>query len=391
MLHHPISRRKFLTSSALLLGAAAMPSRFAFAALPGDKRLVVVILRGAMDGLGAVIPYKDPAYQAARGDIATPVSAEALIDLNGYFAFARALEALQPIYTAKEMLVLHATATPYRERSHFDAQDLLENGSETPHGISTGWLNRTLTSLHGNPQAIALGPTIPLILHGGGNVTSWDPSALPEVDGDFVSRVAHMYEGDPVLSSALTESQQMGALASPNDAPKNARSFPSMMAQAARFMAAPTGPRLATIDVGGWDTHTNQGTDKGRLPNNLKLLADGLAAFRTGMGAAWSDTAVLVVTEFGRTVKGNGTGGTDHGTGTVAFLLGGKVNGGQVIGDWPGLAKLYQDRDLTPANDLRRLLKGTLTAHLGIPEAQLAQTVFPGSAAAPGYSGLFRA
>ncbi len=390
-LDHLISRRRFLQASALLALSTTLPARFAFASLPGDQRLIVVILRGALDGLGAVIPYRDPHYMDARGSIATPLSADALIDLNGYFAFPKALEALVPLYTAKELLVLHATATPYRERSHFDAQDVLENGGATPHGLSTGWLNRTLGALGGSAQALALGPDIPLILRGGGNVTSWDPSPLPEVDADFLSRVAHMYEHDPVLSHALSQSTLMQQLVGTEAEPKNARSFPNMMAQAAKLMAAPTGPRLATIDVTGWDTHVNQGTDKGRLPNNLRILADGLNSLRTGLGAAWANTAVLVVTEFGRTVRGNGTNGTDHGTGTVAFLLGGNVAGGRVIGDWPGLATLYQDRDLTPANDLRALLKGTLAGHLAVNQQVLDQTIFPESASATAYSGLFKA
>ena len=199
-----------------------------------------------------------------------------------------------------------------------------------------------------------------------------------------------MYHDDPVLSKALQESESMQNISMQDMGVKNARSFPSMMTEAAKFMSAAGGPTIASIDIGGWDTHVNQGTDKGRLPNALQALAEGLNNFRTGMGSAWTNTTVLVITEFGRTVRGNGTGGTDHGTASTAFLLGGNVNGGRVIGDWPGLAKLYQDRDLMPANDLRALLKGTLQAQLGIADTTLSETVFPGRIEVPAYTSLLK-
>ena len=386
----PVSRRELLKAGGWIAAASVLPLRFAWASTPNNARLMVVIQRGAMDGLGAVIPYRDPHYTDARGPIATPLTAENIIDLDGFFAFPTALNTLAPLFKSKEMLILHATATPYRERSHFDAQDLLENGSTKPHELTTGWLNRALQALPSHPQALALGPDVPLLLRGGGNVTSWDPSPLKEVDQDFRSRVAHMYHDDPVLSKALQESESMQNISMQDMGVKNARSFPSMMTEAAKFMSAAGGPTIASIDIGGWDTHVNQGTDKGRLPNALQALAEGLNNFRTGMGSAWTNTTVLVITEFGRTVRGNGTGGTDHGTASTAFLLGGNVNGGRVIGDWPGLAKLYQDRDLMPANDLRALLKGTLQAQLGIADTTLSETVFPGSIEVPAYTSLLK-
>lgn len=384
-----LSRRHFLQWMGVAGTSMLLPMKFAFAATPGDKRLMVVILRGALDGLGAVIPYGDTSYMDARGNIATTANTDTLINLDGFFALPKSLAPLAPLYSTKELSILHATATPYRERSHFDAQDLLENGGTTPHGLRSGWLNRTLASLNGKPQGLALGPDIPLILRGSGNVSSWNPSILPEVDTDFIRRVQGMYAEDAVLSHALEQSALMQQLAGSDAEPRNARNFPNMMKKAASMMSAVTGPRLASIDMFGWDTHVNQGTDKGRLANNLRVLAEGLMNFRTGMGGHWKDTAVLVITEFGRTVRGNGTGGTDHGTGSVAFLLGGNVAGGRVIGDWPGLKTLLQDRDLTPANDLRSLLKGTLAGHLGIGEPALA-TIFPDSASAPTYAGLFK-
>lgn len=382
-----LSRRHFIQQAGILSLASMLPFRFALASTPTNKRLLVVILRGAMDGLHAVVPYSDSNYAAARGSMALPQNAEHLIVLDKTFALHKALEPIAPLYTNKELLILHAAATPYRERSHFDAQDLLENGSNQPHQLSTGWLNRAVASMPGS-SAIALGPSVPLLLRGNGKVTSWAPPTLPDVDDDFMARVIHMYENDALLNGTLQGAMNNGSGISGNG--RGQRAFISMMQQAATFMAAPAGPRIGSIDLGGWDTHTNQGLATGRLPTALKILAEGLVAYRQGMGAAWNDTAVLVMTEFGRTVKANGSGGTDHGTASVAFLLGGAVNGGRIVGDWPGLARLYEDRDLMPVNDIRGLLKGTLVGHLGIPDAQVSGTVFPNSAAAAPIAGLFR-
>jgi uncharacterized protein (DUF1501 family) len=202
---------------------------------------------------------------------------------------------------------------------------------------------------------------------------------LPDVDEDFLSRVMHMYQSDPLLLQALTSAQGMRGVGGSVEGGRGPKAFIGMMEKAAAFMSAPTGARVGTIELGGWDTHANQGLEKGRLASNFSILADGIAAYKKAMGAAWAHTAVLVVTEFGRTVKGNGTGGTDHGTGSIAMLLGGGVSGGRVIGDWPGLSRLYENRDLTPANDFRGLLKSTLNQHLNIQDAALDQQIFPGS------------
>ena len=220
---------------------------------------------------------------------------------------------------------MHATASPYRERSHFEAQDTLENGTPIPHGLTTGWLGRTVDALGGQAQGLAIGPTVPLVLQGARNVQSWAPSSLPGANADFLKRVEIMYQSDPVLHQALAEAEDMQNIAGNADA--NARAFQGMMKTAASFMSQPTGPRLATIDLTGWDTHAGQGTDKGRFTNVLGTLSSGVDAYRAGMGQAWNDTAVLMITEFGRTVMGNGTGGSDHGTGSVAFLAGGRCQG----------------------------------------------------------------
>lgn len=378
-----ISRRRFLQGAGALALAGAMPVRIAFADAPGDKRLLVIVLRGALDGLHAVVPYGDKAYADRRGSVALRQDGDTLVALDSTFALHAALGGLAPLYRQKEMLVLHATATPYRERSHFDAQNLLETGGVKPHLLSTGWLNRSVSLMRATQPALALGPHVPMLLRGEGKVTSWSPSSLPEVDDDFLSRVMHMYQNDPPLMQAMAAVMDDGGTGA---AGRNRKAFHEMMKQAAVFMKEANGPRIASIDVDGWDTHVGQ---LGRLDTLLRALADGILSYRQGMGAAWKQSAVLVVTEFGRTVKGNGTGGTDHGTGSVAFLLGGAVNGGRIIGDWPGLAALYEDRDLMPANDLRQLLMGTLSGHLGIEEAALASSVFPGASGLRGYGGLF--
>jgi len=385
-----LSRRRFLqtTLGGITLVAGGLPLRLARAASAGDKRLVVVILRGAIDGLAAVVPYGDPSYADARGVMRLPLDDSAMVRLDAYFAMHTALAPLAQMYAEKELLVLHACATPYRDRSHFDAQNLLENGGVKPHAISTGWLNRATLVLQDAHEPIAIGPTVPLLLRGQAKVNSWAPSILPSVDSDFLTRVAQMYESDPLLHEAIsgtdiTQPDSMeGGLRGP-------RAFPGLMQKTALFLGGESGARIATVELGGWDSHANQGLETGRLANNMAQLAEGLAAFKQAMGTAWNETAVLVITEFGRTVQGNGSGGTDHGTASVAFLLGGSVQGGRVLGDWPGLAQLYQGRDLMPANDLRSLLKGTLEQHMGIDEAMLSSDIFPQSASVRGLPGLF--
>jgi uncharacterized protein (DUF1501 family) len=392
MTEYSDSRRRFLTTAGLLgLGGVLWPYPI-LAAVPGERRLLVVILRGGLDGLAAVVPYADRSYRRARGDVAMPESDDALIDLDGDFALHGSLAPLAELYRQKELLILHAAASPYRERSHFDAQDVLESGGLHPHRLASGWLNRAATALRPEPASIAIGPAIPLVLRGDAPVSSWAPSLLPAVDEDFLSRVMHMYEGDALLSQSLTEARRL-ELGEGMDGGRmrGRRAFIPMMERTAAFMRAPEGPRLAAIDMGGWDTHANQGREKGRLANNLKLLAEGLAAYRREMGSVWSDSAVLVITEFGRTVHANGSGGTDHGTASIAFLLGGSVAGGRIAGEWPGLARLYEGRDLMPANDLRALLKGTLEVQLGLDARTLDTVVFPESRGVAALGGVVRA
>jgi uncharacterized protein (DUF1501 family) len=351
-----------------------------------------VILRGALDGLSAVPPYGDPDYHNARGPIAIagPGESKGALDLDGFFGLHPAMPLLHERYRAGELLVVHAAASAYRERSHFDGQNVLENGGERPSGTASGWLNRALGALPGRGvEGLALGQNVPLILRGPVPVGSWAPSALPEAEPDLLTRLRDLYSDDATLGARLEEATRMDALASDEGSGGGAMGAPkgggigrlkTIAETAGHMIAAPDGPRIAVLDAQGWDTHAGEGAAEGQLAGRLGGLDQVLDALRTGLDTEWSRTAVLICTEFGRTVQVNGTGGTDHGTGAAAFLLGGAVRGGRVLADWPGLAARhrYEGRDLKPTTDLRSLAKGILRDHLGLPETKLAE-VFPGS------------
>ena len=386
-----------------VLGAAGVTAawpRIAFAGGPTDKRLVVVILRGAMDGLTAAPAFGDPDYERARNGIATPRPGEAdgALALDTTFGLHPALAGLHARYAKKELIVFHAIASPYRDRSHFDGQNLLENGSTQPYGLADGWLNRSLNGLPdalraGRPNlGIAIAPVMPLMMRGPAQATSWSPSILPGPGPDLLARLGALYgKTDPKLAAALAKAVDANAAAGATPG-AGGEAFVSLMAAAAKFLADPNGPCAAVVESTGWDTHTNQLGTYGVLPRNFAALDKGLDALATGLGPKWDATAVAVVTEFGRTVAMNGTAGTDHGTGTAAFLVGGAVNGGRVIADWPGLAsaKLYENRDLRPTADLRSVLKAALVEHLGVEPAYVERVVFPQSGVASITQGLFR-
>jgi uncharacterized protein (DUF1501 family) len=376
------------------------------AAAPTERRLVVVILRGALDGLAAVPPYFDKDYKAMRGTLALaePGTGDGALDLDGRFGLHPALAPLHALYRAGEMAVLHAVATPYRSRSHFDGQDVLENGVTAARGARDGWLNRAL-SLYGSSESrlgLAVGQALPLLLRGSTPVASWAPPEMPALDSDFLARLADLYRQDNVLGPAIAlglRAQAMAddALGDPRQGrgrmsgeqmygrPRGPQPLRASAEAAGKLLAAATGPRIAVLEMGGWDTHANQGALTGQLAARLRDLADGLVALKQSLGPAWRQTAVAVVTEFGRTVAVNGTNGTDHGTAGVAFLLGGTITGGRVIARWPGLgsAQLYEGRDLMPTLDLRSVMKGVLIDHLGLPADAIERVVFPGSRDAP--------
>ena len=385
-----LNRRALLAGvGAASVWAAAGP-RLVLADAPTDKRLVVVILRGAMDGLSALPPIGDPSYRGLRGELAI----EQPIDLDGSFGLHPALAPIAPWFGEGALLPVHAVATPYRDRSHFDAQDLLENGTPAPHGSTSGWLNRALASFRSGqtPQGLAVGQVVPLVLRGDVAVTTWSPSVLPGAEPDLLARLEVMYAADPLFMRSLDEAIATSGMAgdggiATGGARQQAR---QAVRTAATMLAAADGPRIAVLESTGWDTHANQGADTGRLGTALAGLADSLALFRDSIGTAWRQTALVVVTEFGRTALPNGTGGTDHGTAGAALLAGGAIAGGRVLADWPGLAagQLHEGRDLTPTLDLRAVLKALLRDHLGLDEGSLETAVFPDSAAIRPLDGL---
>jgi uncharacterized protein (DUF1501 family) len=389
-------RRGFLLGLAatVALGGA----RLALAQAPGEARFVVVLLRGALDGLAAVPAYGDPAFAALRGPLALPEPGEegGALDLGGRFGLHPRLQRLHALYAAGEALVLHAVAGPHRSRSHFEAQDALESGAAAP--LSSGWLNRALAGLpverDGAGAGLAVGVGIPLLLRGPVEVRSYAPQGGAQPEPDLLARLVALHAEDALLGRVVAEGlRDRGFNAATLAAGEmaggaNRNAFPALAAAAGRLLAAPGGPRVAALDLGGWDTHAAQA---GRLMGPLGQLDDGLGLLREALGEHWRRTAVLVITEFGRTVRVNGTLGTDHGTGGVAFVAGGAVAGGRVRTTWPGLAEgqLFQGRDLAPTTDLRAVAKGLLRDHLRLPPAALAQA-FPRSEAVAPMGGLLR-
>ena len=400
------SRSSLMTSRrALLLGGASFAAwgylpKFARAADGRDPRLIVVILRGALDGLATVAPVGDPDYAGLHGAIAlTPDGPHAAVMLDSFFALHPSLPEFARMYRDKHAAIIHAVATPYRDRSHFDGQDVLESGFAGPGRVQSGWLNRALETLPRGERvmsALAVGPTTPLVLRGAAPTVGWSPVALPQADDDTAMRLVELYRHrDAALASALSQGLQLDKAAQGDEMkPKPGANGPAAMRQvargAAKLMSADDGPRIAALAFDGWDTHANEGGPVGRLAQLVSGLDGALAEFEGGLGERWRDTVVVIATEFGRTARINGTAGTDHGTGTIALLAGGAVKGGRVISDWPSLkpASLYEGRDLKPTTDLRAVVKGVLTDHLGIGERVLAETVFPDSAASKPMRGL---
>ena len=388
-----------LTRRHLLLGTAALASPLSLAlaattpnANPDDARFVFVLLRGGLDGLGAVPAIGDPDFASARGPLAN-FGVPPLALAGTAFALHPSLASMHALYQSGELAAVHATGLPYRERSHFDAQQVLESGGSKPYELASGWLGRALAA-HGNRGGLALTTAVPLVLRGSERIDTWAPSVLPEPSPDLVARLEFLYAGDAALGQALARAkalrEQPGMVEAAGNAGGRAAAI-GLARKAGELLAAPQGPRVAVLEMGGWDTHANQAAPGGALANNLRMLDGSLAALREAMtGAAWKRTVIVVATEFGREVAVNGTQGSDHGTGGAAFVLGGAVHGGRVIADWPGLAKAqrYEGRDLRITTDLRALLKGVLADHLHVPTATIERAVFPGSATVQALSTL---
>jgi uncharacterized protein (DUF1501 family) len=381
------NRRHFLKTLSAGALAAAYPG-LSLARGDTDSRFVLVVLRGGLDGIGAVPPLGDPYYARARASLA--LTGDQALPLDGDFALHPALTGLHALYRRGDVAIVHAAATPYRERSHFDGQDALENGTPTAAGARDGWLNRALAlmpgggSVIGDEQGIAIGQTVPLVLRGATRVTSWAPSSLPGVSDDTLERIAWMYDRDEFFASRLQQALAARELVDGDvtGRPGRGQSMTRIVEAAGTFLAEADGPRVAVFETSGWDTHANQGAANGQLANRLRMLDAGIDAFKASLGDAWDNTIVAVVTEFGRTVAINGTRGTDHGTASCALVCGGAVDGGRVIADWPGLSAgaLHDGRDLRPTTDLRAVFKGILRDHLGVAERDLDTRVFPDSA-----------
>ncbi|CAN1540410.1 Protein of unknown function DUF1501 [Rhabdaerophilaceae bacterium] len=396
----PLTRRGLLGAGVSFFAWSHMP-KVASAAGARDPRFLTVILRGALDGLSAVAPLADPDYAALRAGIALSASGEqAALPLDGFFALHPKMPNFARAYSAKQALVVHATASPYRERSHFDGQDVLESGLGGVGRVESGWMNRVLMSLPKGERiarqgGLGVGTVTPLILRGEANVLGWAPQRMAEAPEDLARRVLDLYQQrDPVLAKALAGGIKADQLAKGGAPMDQSGGNPAAMARAAtgaaRLMMKEDGPRVGVLSYDGWDTHANQGGATGRLAELLDGLDRAFAAFEREFGAAWKETAILVVTEFGRTANINGTEGSDHGTATVAILIGGAVKGGRVIADWPGLkaAQLHQGRDLKATTDLRAVMKGLMADHLGLSASILSERIFPESAGIKPMQGL---
>jgi uncharacterized protein (DUF1501 family) len=351
---------------------------------------VFVLLRGGFDGLAAVVPYGDPEYRALRGTFAFDQSE--LFPLDETFGLAPGLSPLRALWDINELAAVHAMAIPHRTRSHFDGQAILETGLDRPVGSSDGWLNRLLQVMSGRRAGIAIAAGMPLSLTGAYEVESWSPAKLGVVDDAFLERLAVLYRADSALHGRFEAAlQQQDLVGEEPMAGGNARrgGMTPLMQAAARILRQDHGPNIAAMEFSGWDTHANQGMAGGALDRLLGQLAEGLVAFRTGMGPAWQTTTVVVMTEFGRTARPNGTRGTDHGTAGAGFVLGPRLSRARVLADWPGLGPgaLYEGRDLKPTLDTRAVLKGVLAGTFDLTSAQL-ERVFPNSAGVPGVTGL---
>jgi uncharacterized protein (DUF1501 family) len=402
-----VSRRATLLGLSVV--AATGRVKFALADAPTDQRFVVVLLRGALDGMSAVVPYGDANLASLRPALIPPAPGQdgGMFDLGGFYGFNPALAGVYAMYQQGQVLPVHAVAGPYRTRSHFEAQDLLQLGVADETGITSGWLNRVLAELPVNNNAelagLSVGIGTPLLIQGKIPVASYAVENFATPPADLYARIAALNASDPLTGPAIANglransfdesimSQTVNIMSDDGSAAhkKPGADFPSMARQAGALLAAADGPRIAAFQLEGWDTHGNQVNG---LKAPLTGLDAGLTALQTTLGPAWNQTMVLVITEFGRTAAMNGTKGTDHGTATVAFVLGGNVAGGKVMATWPGLgqSQLFENRDLAPTLDIRSIAKGALRAHLGLNADALAR-VFPDSSDAAPLNGLTRA
>lgn len=394
----PISRRALLAAGGASCALGFLP-RAASASAASDPQLIVIILRGALDGLSTVAPVGDPDYASLHGSLAlSPIGDHAALPLDSFFALHPAMPVFAKLYKENRASVVHAAATSYRDRSHFDGQDVLESGYPGPGRTNSGWLNRALFALQQTnaPQlrGLGVGAAPPLVMRGPASVLGWAPQVLPGASDDLAMRVLDLYRHrDPALAAALrtgldTEAMAtQGGLTGDMAKARGGMDQPNGMRQAARgvalLLAEPGGPRVAGLAFDGWDMHANEGGATGQLATRLSGLDGAFEELMSGLGENWKDTVVVAVTEFGRTARINGTGGSDHGTAGVALLVGGALKGGRVVANWPGLKanQLYQGRDLAQTTDLRAVMKGLLADLFRLSPSTLGDKVFPNSAA----------
>ncbi|UPR59889.1 DUF1501 domain-containing protein [Vibrio sp. ED004] len=379
-----MNRRQFMGLAAAV-GVSAMLPFPSFAKTRSDNIFVWISLRGAMDGLNVVVPHADPDYADLRPNIG--LKTKQLLKLDSFFGLHPSLKSCHQWYENKEVSFVHACSTAYRERSHFDGQKILENGTSDPFNTE-GWLNRLLTLSSEQYDGIAIDSGLPLIMQGESTVASWYPNRLKTRDKQ-TELLEELFQSDQMLSANFESVMKIDELVGDQGVGKQ---FKSLMSKTGDILSADNGPNIAALELGGWDTHANQGSVNGRLSNQLKILDAGLAALKESLGTRWNNTMIIAASEFGRTAKENGTKGTDHGTGNVMLVAGGAMvhkasnisssgtSGGQVIANWPGLSQenLYQGRDLKPTTDIRGVIKGVLGEHLSINTKQL-NTIFPDS------------
>ena len=424
--HPKLTRRSALLSAAGFGLSITFLGRRAFAASEAEsakRKLIVIICRGAMDGLSVAPPVGDPEYAFLRGDIAIPGFGErgGALKLDDTFGLHPKLAAVHRMVLAGEARIAPAIATADRARSHFEAQDVLESGVIKVYGISSGWLNRALETMGATRSisALSVGAQTPLILRGKIQAGSWSPGGPDLKDVRLPQILADLYASDKLLGPALAsglETQAMGKIAqaaakepsipspdggttmtmtmptapAPNQAQQQQEQARLLATTLAKFMVADNGPSIAALSLDGFDTHFRQGSSEGQLAQRLSYLDAVLDGLSKGLGTTWRETVVIVATEFGRTARRNGTGGTDHGTASTALLLGGAIKRGGIIGDWPtlGSGKLFENRDTAPTVDMRSLFKGVLAQHLAVDRRALDTLVFPDSATVRSLDGL---
>ncbi|HEX7369906.1 MAG TPA: DUF1501 domain-containing protein [Rhodanobacteraceae bacterium] len=395
-----LTRRQFLQGSAIGAATLLVWPKLTFAATGSDTRFLFVLLRGGLDGLESVPPYGDPGYQSIRGALAlSPAAAKPAHKLDNVFALHPSFNYAAQLYAQGQFMPVVAAAPPYWGRSHFQAQNCVENGTSEPDGAQTGWLNRCIACMPG-VDGLACAAVMPLTMRGAAKVETWSPPLPTEVNPILLQRLQPLYAADAHLAAPFAR-----AIAQQNDSPvpesgarmaamddgkprkRKAGGLAVMMGAAGGFMGKSDGPRVAFVEDDGWDTHANEAAI---VTNKIAELDAGLKAFHQSIGQVWNRTVVIVATEFGRTAHINGTGGTDHGTGGSMFLAGGALRGGRVAGDWPGIGtgELYQNRDVHATTDFRSVFKGVSAEHLRVPESLLESRVFPGSAAARPLSNL---